>query len=328
MTAASARLTRVIRLLLLIAMPVGFSVGINHFLSLANLYAIMQSFAFLGMLSLGLSLTMIAGEFDLSVAAMATVAGLITIKLTGIGAAGAVICAVAFGMAVGSLNAALLPWLQVSSLVTTVGSMILLSGVGFWLAGGRVLSFDDFDVGDALDQTVAGIFSPRSLITIACYLLVALFLKFTTLGRDIYASGGHRRAAIQSGARVSLALVICFAISGGFAALGGGLLSLSLATASATLTSTVLLQAAAAAIIGGVALGGGLGTPPGVAAGVLILTILNNGLGLLSASSTEILLVNGALLLLVVLLDGKAGARLAAMPWRSRAAAQGRSANK
>jgi ribose transport system permease protein len=165
------------------------------------------------------------------------------------------------------------------------------------------------------------------LITIACYLLVALFLKFTTLGRDIYASGGHRRAAIQSGARVSLALVICFA-SGGFAALGGGLLSLSLATASATLTSTVLLQAAAAAIIGGVALGGGLGTPLGVAAGVLILTILNNGLGLLSASSTEILLVNGALLLLVVLLDGKAGARLAAMPWRSRAAAQGRSANK
>jgi ribose transport system permease protein len=307
---SGVRLTRAIRWLLLVGLPVGFSIGVKHFLSLDNLYAVMQSFAFLGLLALGLSVTMIAGEFDLSVAAMATVAGLITIKLAVLGPVAAVLVAVVIGAIVGTASAALLPWLQTSSLVTTVGTMILLNGVGFWLAGGRVLSYDDFDVSDALDQTLLGVFSPRSLITIACFLLVALFLKFTTLGRDIYASGGHRRAAIQSGARVGLALVIAFAISGAFAALAGAMISLSLATASATLDSTVLLQAAAAAIVGGVALGGGIGTPGSVATGVLILTILNNGLGLLSANSTELLLVNGGLLLLVVLLDGRVGAKL------------------
>lgn len=306
----SAWLTRIIRLVLLIALPGGFALTVKHFLSLNNIYAIFQSFAFLGLLSLGLSVTMIAGEFDLSVAAMATVAGLVTIKLTILGPVAAVVCAVVVGALIGIGNAALLPWLQISSLVTTVGTMILLNGIGFWLAGGRVLSFDDFDVSDALDQTLLGIFSPRSLITILCFLLIAAFLKFTKLGRDIYASGGHRRAAIQSGARVGLALVVCFAISGAYAALAGSLISLSLATASATMDSTALLQAAAAAIIGGVALGGGIGTPGSVATGVLILTILNNGLGLLSASSTELLLVNGALLLTVVLLDGKAGKAL------------------
>jgi ribose transport system permease protein len=307
---SGVRLTRAIRWLLLVGLPVGFSIGVKHFLSLDNLYAVMQSFAFLGLLALGLSVTMIAGEFDLSVAAMATVAGLITIKLAVLGPVAAVLVAVVIGAIVGTASAALLPWLQTSSLVTTVGTMILLNGVGFWLAGGRVLSYDDFDVSDALDQTLLGVFSPRSLITIACFLLVALFLKFTTLGRDIYASGGHRRAAIQSGARVGLAIVIAFAISGAFAALAGAMISLSLATASATLDSTVLLQAAAAAIVGGVALGGGIGTPGSVATGVLILTILNNGLGLLSANSTELLLVNGGLLLLVVLLDGRVGAKL------------------
>ncbi|MGF6976549.1 ribose/xylose/arabinose/galactoside ABC-type transport system permease subunit [Paraburkholderia sp. JPY465] len=248
----------------------------------------------------------------MSVAAISTVAGLITVKFGGDSAWLGVLYAVVFGVVVGIANAALLPWLGVSSLVTTVGSMMFLTGIGYWLAGGRVLSYGNLDVSDFLDQNVLGIFSPRSFITIACFIVVALFLRYTTLGRDIYASGGHRKAAIQSGARVGKALTVGFVISGGLSALGGGLLSLSLATASATMGSNILLQAASAAIVGGVALGGGIGSPLGVAMGVLILTVLNNGLGLLNATSTQILLVNGLLLLIVVLLDGRLGAVLAA----------------
>jgi ribose/xylose/arabinose/galactoside ABC-type transport system permease subunit len=300
-----------IRLVLLVGMPVIFALSVNHYFSQANLYAIFQAFAFLGIIALGLSVTMVAGEFDLSVAAISTVAGLITVKFGGDSASLGILYAVIFGVVVGVANAALLPWLGVSSLVTTVGSMMFLTGVGYWLAGGRVLSYSNLDVSDFLDQSVAGIFSPRSLITIACFVVVSLVLRFTTLGRDLYASGGHRKAAIQSGARVGKALTVGFVISGGLSALGGGLLSLSLATASATMGSNILLQAASAAIVGGVALGGGIGSPLGVAMGVLILTILNNGLGLLNATSTQILLVNGLLLLTVVLLDGRLGAVLA-----------------
>jgi ribose/xylose/arabinose/galactoside ABC-type transport system permease subunit len=301
-----------IRLVLLVGMPAIFGLSVNHYFSQANLYAIFQAFAFLGIVALGLSVTMVAGEFDLSVAAISTVAGLITVKFGGDSALFGVLYAVIFGVVVGVANAALLPWLGVSSLVTTVGSMMFLTGVGFWLAGGRVLSYANLDVSDFLDQNVLGIFSPRSLITILCFIVIAAFLRYTTLGRDIYASGGHRKAAIQSGARVGKALTVGFVISGGLSALGGGLLSLSLATASATMGSNILLQAASAAIVGGVALGGGIGSPLGVAMGVLILTVLNNGLGLLNATSTQILLVNGLLLLIVVLLDGRLGAVLAA----------------
>ncbi|MGF6837706.1 ribose/xylose/arabinose/galactoside ABC-type transport system permease subunit [Paraburkholderia youngii] len=312
MEQAQRFLNLAIRLVLLVGMPVIFGFSVDHYFSQANLYAIFQAFAFLGIVALGLSVTMVAGEFDLSVAAISTVAGLTTVKFGGDSAWLGVLYAVVFGVVVGIANAALLPWLGVSSLVTTVGSMMFLTGIGYWLAGGRVLSYGNLDVSDFLDQNVLGIFSPRSFITIACFIVVALFLRYTTLGREIYASGGHRKAAIQSGARVGKALTVGFVISGGLSALGGGLLSLSLATASATMGSNILLQAASAAIVGGVALGGGIGSPVGVGMGVLILTVLNNGLGLLNATSTQILLVNGLLLLVVVLLDGRLGAVLAA----------------
>jgi ribose/xylose/arabinose/galactoside ABC-type transport system permease subunit len=313
------RLKLTLRLLLIVGMPVLLALSVQHFASQANLYAIMQSFAFLGLIALGLSVTMISGEFDLSVAAVATCAGLITVKLGGGSAMLGIAAAVGFGVLVGVANAALLPWLQVSSLVTTVGSMILLTGVAFWLAGGRVLSYENFEISDFLDQAVAGVFSVRSLVTIICYVLLWLLLEFTRIGRDIYAAGGHRKAAVQSGARVGAALTVAFSISGGLSALAGALISLSLATASATLSGNALLQAASAAIVGGVALTGGIGSPLGVAVGVMILAILNNGLGLLSASSTQILLVNGALLFLVVLLDGRLGASVARRLSRSHA---------
>ena len=148
---------------------------------------------------------------------------------------------------------------------------MLLIGIAYWLAGGRTLTYENFDVSDFLDQNLAWLLSPRSLVTIIAYVLVAALLAFARIGRDIYAAGGHRKAAIQSGARVGPVLLTCFVFSGGFAALAGALMSLSLATASATMNgANVLSQAVAAAIIGGVALEGGVGTPFGVAGSVLI----------------------------------------------------------
>src|SRR4051812_47546297 len=105
-----------IRIGLLLAMLTWFGLKFPHFFSQQNVYAILQSFAFLGIIALGLSVTMIAGEFDLSVAAIATVAGLVTVKLGGDSVFVGLSAAVVFGIVVGIANAALLPWLNVSSL--------------------------------------------------------------------------------------------------------------------------------------------------------------------------------------------------------------------
>lgn len=304
---APADWSALLRPVLVVAIVVFFTLVTPSFLSAGNLYALMQSFALLGLVTLGLAMTMIAGEFDLSIGALVAVAGLIAVKLGGDSAFAGIAGAVGFGVLVGLINAAIFVGLKVSSLVVTVGTMMLLQGAAFWTAGGRVVSYGRFEPGEFLDMRLFLFLSPKSLITLAAFALAFLLLRQTRLGRDIYATGSHRRAAVASGARTNLSLVLVFCLSGGLAALAGALLSVSLASASATQGGNLLLQAASAAILGGVALAGGVGSAGGILVGVLILTALNNGLGLIGTGSAAILFANGLVLLLVVLLDGRLG---------------------
>lgn len=294
-------------LALAIALFAAFAVALENFASTQNTYAILQSFALLGLVTLGLSMTMLVGEFDLSVGSMVAVAGLITLKVGGDDLVMGAIVAMAFAIFVGTVNALVFVWLRLSSLVVTVGTMIALSGFAYWLAGGKIVSTENFDAGELLDAPILGIFSARSLLTITAFVLIAGVLRLTRLGRDIIATGSRAQAAQACGVSIGRVHLFAFVLSSLCAGLAGVLLSISLATASATMGGNLLLQAVSAAIIGGVALAGGIGKPSGVLFGVLILTTLNNGLSLLGASSAAILLTNGVLLLTVVVIDGKAG---------------------
>jgi len=297
-------------LVLTVALFAAFTVTLDNFASTQNTYAILQSFALLGLITLGLSMTMLVGEFDLSVGSMVAVAGLITLKVGGDDLVTGAIAAMAFALLVGMVNALIFVWLRLSSLVVTVGTMIALSGFAYWLAGGKIVNTDNFDAGALWDDSIFGIFSARSLLTILAFGLMAGVLKFTRLGRDMVATGSRAHAAQACGVPIGRIHLFAFVLSSLCAGLAGVLLSISLATASATMGSNLLLQAVSAAIIGGIALAGGIGKPSGVLFGVLILTILNNGMSLLGAGSAAILLTNGVLLLIVVVLDGKTGAML------------------
>ncbi|AMF93015.1 ABC transporter permease [Vibrio fluvialis] len=294
----------ILRVFLFIAIPVFFACMNSFFLTSGNLFALMQNFGLVGLVALGLVLTMIVGEFDLSVASMVAVGGLILAK-TGVDSAViGVFWAVMFGLVVGLINAAFIIKLKVSSLVSTLGMMILLSGFAYWIADGNVVPYYNFDASDVLDAQIAYVLSPRILITVAAMIVVYLLLSFTRLGRDLYATGSHRQSAIMSGANTSAALCVAFGCSGMLAALAGALISISLATGSPTLGDTLLIQAASAAILGGVSLGGGVGKIHQVAVGVMILAALGNGLSLMGASSATTLLVNGCVLGFVVLMNG------------------------
>jgi ribose/xylose/arabinose/galactoside ABC-type transport system permease subunit len=297
----------ILRIGLLVLIIASFAIIDPSFVRARNIFAITQTFALLGLVALGLYLTMLAGEFDLSSGAMVAVAGLITLLagqdnlLTGL------VCALAFGLAVGLINAGLMTYLRVSSLVVTLGVMMTLNGLAYWLAGGRVISTDQFDLGFWLDDPHFSVISIRCLITVAAYVLIAAALCFSRVGRDTRAIGSKREVAGASGASVGIALAFAFGFSSVSAAAAGGLLSLSLASASATTGSTLMLQAVSAAIVGGVSLAGGSGKPSGVLVGTLILATLNNGLSLVGLGAAAVLLSNGFVLLLVVLLDGQLG---------------------
>lgn len=308
---------------LLIGLAVLMAILDPTFVSGRNIYAILQSVALLGLVALGLSLTMIAGEFDLSVGSMVAVGGLITLLSGQDSLVYGMLVAVGFGVVIGAANAIIIQRLNVSSLVVTVGTMIALMGFAFWLAGGRVISTDNFDPGFFLDSQVFTIFSPRSLITIAAFAIVWAVMRFTRVGRDIRVTGSRRNMAVASGARVGVSLFVAFTLSGGLSALAGSLLSMSLASAAATTASSVMLQAVSAAIVGGVALSGGAGGPVGVLIGTLVLATMNNGLSLLGLGAATIAFANGIVLMAVVLIDGRLGDHLKDLMRKHRSAHPG-----
>jgi ribose/xylose/arabinose/galactoside ABC-type transport system permease subunit len=303
MNSFKTRVAVYVRFGLLPLMIVLLSITNPDFLSIGNLSALGQTFAVIAPVALGIGLTMIAGELDLSVGAMVAFSGLIMVQVGGQSPALGLGVTIGVGALLGAVNAYLTLILEVSSLVTTLGVMIVLQGAAVWLEGGRTAIFDNPDLTDFAEMAVMGVFSPRSLVAIALVLFVTMLMGFTRLGRDIYAVGSSRKAAIMSGVRVRASIFTVFILSGAFAALDGALMAVSLGRASSQFGGSLLIQAVTAAILGGVALSGGVGRALGIAVGALTLSVLSNGLSLAGADSSTILLLNGGVLLAVVLVE-------------------------
>ena len=144
----------ILRTGLLIGLVVIFSAANPVFFSVGNAYALMQNIALLGLVTLGLAMTMIAGEFDLGVGSMLAVGGLVTITLSSTSMLAGFALSIAIGVVFGLANGFVVRWLKVSSLVVTVGTMMFLSGMAFEIAGGKVVTTDNFDPGFALDEPI------------------------------------------------------------------------------------------------------------------------------------------------------------------------------
>jgi ribose/xylose/arabinose/galactoside ABC-type transport system permease subunit len=277
--------------------------GRGQFLTTATAFSVLQQFATIGPIALGLGLSMIIREFDLSVGGMISLAGCIAV-LTGarypeLGVA----LAVLFGFAWGLLQGVIMVWLRLGSIGVTLGGLLTLGGLAYVVTGNLSISYPRMDVALAVNSEVLRIFSLRSLVTLAVFLIAAFFMARTRLGRDVYATGSDRRAAMIAGVRTWAIIPAVFACSGMLAALGGSLLSYSLAAASGEALTDALVPATAAAIIGGVSLMGGRGTPIGMIGGVLVLCLLRAGLNAVGMAPAVQDVVTGAVLFLVAVAD-------------------------
>jgi ribose transport system permease protein len=268
-----------------------------------NLKDVLQSLASLGLVTLALGLTMIAGEFDLSVSSTFLLGGMLAVK-TGVDSPLiGILVAVGVGLAVGLLQGFAIAKLRLNSMSVTLGGFIALLGLVFVISNSNSISFPDLSVGARLDQTILGIFSIRILVAISIFLVVAGVFLFTTLGRDLRASGSDRNASRTAGVRVDWIVIGVFAVSGFLATLAGGLQGYSLAYATPDRTVTPLIFATTATLLGGVTLSGGRGNPLGIAAGVISLSLIIEAIPILHSPEYVNSLVPAGVLLLVTLMD-------------------------
>ncbi|GAA0922326.1 ABC transporter permease [Virgisporangium aurantiacum] len=239
-----------------------------------DVYNTFQIFARLGLLTLALGLTMIAGEFDLSVVGTYALGGMLTVQVGPEHALYGLLAAVAAGAAIGLLQGGLIAGLRLPSMPVTLATYIALLGLTSALSGGLTKTYSNVSVTLWVDQTVLTYFSPRSLITLGFFVLAAAVLSFTRWGYELRAIGGDRRASRVAGVRVDRLIVGTFVVSGVLSALGGSLLSFSLGSANPDPGVQPLIVAAAAALLGGVSLAGGRGSAPGLLGGILAVAML------------------------------------------------------
>jgi ribose/xylose/arabinose/galactoside ABC-type transport system permease subunit len=275
----------------------------GRFLSGATAFSTFEIFATIGPVALGLGLTMMIREFDLSVIGMFSLAGCIAV-LTGDNPWVGLAFALAAGLVAGVAQGFIIVRLRLGSVGVTLGGLLVFIGAAAVLTENRSIPYDNMQVALDLKEQLAGVFSIRSLVALAIFAAAAVVMAVTRVGRDIIAIGSDRRAAMIAGVNVDALIIGIFAFSGVCAALAGALLSYGLASASVTGVSVIIVPAAAAAILGGVSLSGGTGRPLGIAIGVLVLAVLSTGFNAVGAPPYVNDLAMGAILLAVAILDG------------------------
>jgi ribose/xylose/arabinose/galactoside ABC-type transport system permease subunit len=214
--------------------------------------------------------------------------------------------ALAVGIIAGLIQAAIMIRLRLGSVGVTLGGLLTFVGIAHVLTENRAVGYSNMEVALAVNDRIAGVLSLRSLLAFAVFILAAAVIGYTRIGRDLIAMGSDRRAAVVAGVNEPALLLGSFAFSGAMAALAGALIAYSLASASPSGVTDVLVPAAAAAILGGVSLSGGTGRPLGIGAGVLVLALLRAGLNAIEAPPHVHDIAMGLILLAVAVMGGPA----------------------
>ncbi|HEY5058869.1 MAG TPA: ABC transporter permease [Gaiellaceae bacterium] len=268
-----------------------------------NGYDIMQNFGELGWITLGIALSMIAGEFDLSLPSLYYLGGAVAV-LTGVGHPWlGVLAAVAVGIVSGGIQGAVVAKFRMSSVPVTLGGYIILLGIFFVVTGDKSIAYSNYDVGARLDQPIFRVFSIHSLIIVVLFVVVAAVLRYTRVGVVVRAVGGGRRASRVAGVSVDRTLIGIFIVSAAGTAFSGALLGYSTSAATPNADLSPLIFAVTAAVLGGVRLEGGRGSLLGIAIGVIALSMLQEGLVIINISDQLSEMVTGGLLAIVALIS-------------------------
>jgi ribose/xylose/arabinose/galactoside ABC-type transport system permease subunit len=269
----------------------------------ANIADIFTSFAGIGLVALALGLTMIIGEYDLSVSSTYLLGGMLAVKTGGSSPELGIAIAVAAGLLVGFIQGFVIAKLKMSSIPVTLGGFITLLGLVYVLSHSKSINYSDIKYTIKLNEPVLTVFTQRSLFAIGIFVVLAAIFAFTWLGRDIRAIGSDRKAARASGVRVDRIVIGTFMASAAISAFSGAMLAYSLAYATPNRTVAPLVFATTAALLGGVSLSGGRGNPLGIGCGVLCLATLQEALAVTGSASYVTYLVTGGLLLVVTVVD-------------------------
>jgi ribose transport system permease protein len=280
------------------------AVKTDAFLTAPNLLNVVRQASLTFLIASGLTLTILAGGLDLSVGAnlglSACLAGTV-IKSTGSVGLG-IATGLACGALIGVLNGVMVTRLRLPPFIATYGMLWVLHGITYWYMAGDIIygfppGFRTLGSGYLLGVPVPIYLMVAGLVT------GGMFTRYTTYGQEVYAIGANAEAARLSGIPVRARLNLVYMLSGAAAGLAAIVYLARLNSAEADIGEPLTLPAIAAVLLGGTSLFGGVGGLSGTLAGALTLTLVLNGMNLLTINANWQPLVTGVIVLLAVWID-------------------------
>ena len=275
----------------------------SRFFSVANFQSIGSQLPILGMLALGMGMTMLTGGINLSIIAGANACSLVMAAII-VTHPDNPLAGAAVAVAIGTLNGALIAWVGVSPILATLGTMTLISGLNILLSNGTVISGFPTAIQYLGNATIAGIPVALLLFFLVAILLWVL-LEHTTLGRSLYLVGSNEQATRYSGVntvRVQISVYVISALLGWVAAI---LMMAKFNSAKAGYGESYLLVTILASVLGGINPDGGFGRIIGLVLALIVLQMLESGLNLLGVSSYLTMALWGAVLILFIALQNR-----------------------
>ena len=297
----------------LVVLMVFFTFASPNFLQADNMVSILQSTAVNGVLAVAVTFVIITGGIDLSVGTLMTFTAVMAgvfLTFWGLPLYAGILAAIFFGTLCGFTSGVLVAKLKIPPFIATLGMMMLLKGLSLVISGTKPIYFNDTPQFSSISQdSLIGHFIASAPIPNAVLILflVAVFasivLNKTILGRYTFALGSNEEAVRLSGVNVAFWKIVVYSLNGAICGIAGLLIASRLNSAQPALGQGYELDAIAAVVIGGTSLSGGTGTILGTIIGAFIMSVLINGLRIMSVAQEWQTVVTGVIIILAVYTD-------------------------
>jgi ribose transport system permease protein len=297
----------------LIALIIVFSVASPNFFKFENLVAILIATAVTGILAVAVTFIIITAGIDLSIGTLMTfcavIAGVLVTMWHGpviVGVLGAIL----MGGLVGLISGTFISRLKIPPFIATLGMMYVAKGLSLIISGLKPIYFNDtpsfalIAMGSVTGAIIPGFNIPNAvLIFFGVAILSGFLLNRTILGRYTFAMGSNEEAVRLSGVNVDRWKTIVYLVGGLICGVAGVVIAARLNSAQPALGQGYELDAIAAAVIGGTSLSGGEGTILGTVIGAFVMSVLTNGLRILSVPQEWQTVMTGVIVIFAVYAD-------------------------
>lgn len=280
------------------------SLTADNFFTPANLRNILDQQAFFLIAGSAVTLTLISGNFDISLSACfinATIATALTMNATGSWQL-ALLAGIAVSALCGAVNGAIVAWARINSFIATLATSFVFYGVAFLMSNRSIIRVTEIDFSNIARGRIWGI-TKATWIAAAVVAVFWILLSRTRFGRHVYATGGNPEAAHLAGIRVKIVTLLTFVLTGAATGLAGAL------SASRTLVGqprddfTFVFTVLTAVIVGGTSIAGGEGAIWRTLFGAFFIALVINGFNLLQIDPIIQRLIQGGVIVLAVAAD-------------------------